>query len=516
MRTVCALVRQLFIILFLLASSFDAHARQVSLTVVYTTDVHGHLWPTRDHDGRANLGGMLRCAARIEALRAETPNMLLIDVGDTYQGAPESFLTGGRLMIEAMNMLNYDAWVLGNHEIDWGPAALRSLHDAVEVPFLAANLYFLEGQQDWLPKIRSHVIREVDGIKVAIIGLTTPGIPRWSRPHLLDQALFKRSVETLGEIMPEVRAAHPDVIIVAAHQGIRNRGDDFANEILAITANFPEIDLVLGGHTHTPVEDRRMNGILFSQAGYYGIWLGRADLVYDTAEKKVTSKRARLELMDETVSYHQGLLERFGSQLKDVGEELDEVVGFIHERLDPKPDEIGRSSMQDFICRAIASETGADMVIHGSLDDEAMDPGPVRYRDLWRIIPYENTIGILSLTPEEMTRVLINNHTRPLSPQSLGPYGFSYSVEMSGTNVMIRNMVDAAGEPLHPRKRYRVAFNSYTLASGGERYMALRELADLPESRLQMLKGDTRSMVLDHVKKHGQVPAGGPAAEVHP
>jgi len=501
MRKGIALVHRLIFFLCVAAFCLNAQARHVSLTVVFTTDLHGHFWPTEDYDGRQNLGGLLRCATRIEQIRTNTGNTVLIDVGDTYQGSPESFLTGGRLMIEALNILKYDAWVLGNHEIDWGPASLKSLHDAVEVPFLAANLYFLDQKDNWLPRVQSHVMKEVDGIKVAIIGLTTPGIPRWSRPPLLDKALFKRSVDALNEIMPAVRAENPDVIIVAAHQGIRNRGDDFANEIRAIAANFPEIDLLLGGHTHRPIEEERMNGVLFSQSGYHGIWLGQAELVYDTVEKKVISKKSRLELMDDSVAFHPGLLERFGPQLEEARNRLDEIVGHLDHRLDPEPDAIGRSSMQDFICRAIARESGAELVLHGSLDDKAVEPGPVRYRDIWRIVPYENTIGVLSLTPAEISKVLENNHSRSLTTQSLGPFGFSYQLEGSGTHVVIRDMVDAEGKPLHSRKRYRVAFNSYTLASGGERYLALRDLADQPESRLQMITTDTRSMVLDYIKE---------------
>lgn len=477
-------------------------ARLVELTILHTTDLHGHLWPTATYEGQADVGGLLRCAARIGQVRAEVPNALLIDCGDTFQGAPESYLTEGRLLIDALNVLDYDAWVLGNHEIDWGPTLLRARHDQAEVPFLAANLGFASAEANWLPKVQPFVIREVDGIRVAIIGLTTPGIPRWSRPHLLDGALFRGSVETLGAILPQVKAERPDVIVAAVHQGFRNRGDDFANEIRAIAAAFPEIDVLLGGHTHTPVEDMRFGPVLYSQAGYYGIWLGRVSLTYDTVRKAVVEKKGALELMDASVPYHEGLLARWSNDLAAAAAQLDEPWTDWPERLDPTPDAIGRSSMQQVIAAAIAGASGADFVLHGSLDDKPLEPGPLRQRDAWRIVPYENTIGVVSLTPQEIREILADNHARPLGAMSLGPYGFTYEVTAGPDGrPVIGELRDLEGKPLHARKRYRVAMNSYVLASGGERNLAARRLADQPESRLEMLPRDTRRIVVDFMRE---------------
>lgn len=482
--------------------SIPASARMVELTILHTTDLHGHIWPTTTYEGQADVGGVLRCAARIEQLRAQIPNTLLIDCGDTFQGAPESYLTDGRLLIDALNELAYDAWVLGNHEIDWGTKLLRARHDQVAVPFLAANLGFPSPEANWLPKVQPFVIREVDGIRVAIIGLTTPGIPRWSRPHLLDGALFRRSVETLGAVMPLVKAERPDVIVAAVHQGFRNRGDDFANEVRAIAAAFPEIDVMLGGHTHTPVEDMRFGPVLFSQAGYYGIWLGRVSLTYDTVEKAVVEKKGALELMDASVPYHEGLRARWSNELAAAAAELDQPWTEWSERLDPAPDAIGRSSMQQVIAAAIAGASGADFVLHGSLDDKPLEPGALQRRDAWRIVPYENTIGVVSLTPQEIREILADNHARPLGAMSLGPYGFTYEVTAGADGrPVIGELRDLDGKPLHARKRYRVAMNSYVLASGGERNLAARRLADQPESRLEMLPFDTRGAVMDFMRE---------------
>jgi len=495
----------LWVLLF--GTCADSLARQVSITIVHTTDLHGYIWPTTDYDGRTNVGGFLRCAYRIDQIRAEKPDALLIDCGDTFQGSPESFLTKGRLLVDGLNQMKYDAWVLGNHEFDWGVEALTSLHNMTEIPFLACNIYFNPPEANWLPKIQPYVIREVDGVRVAIIGLVTPGIPRWSRPHLLQGALFKQSVQALQETLPEVKAQQPDIIVVAVHQGFKRKGDDFANQIQAMAREFPEIDVLLGGHSHTTVEDMRLGQVVFAQAGYHGIWLGRVDLTYDTVRRAVTEKRSYLELMDESVPFHEGLLARWKDDLDKAEKQLSQKIGSTKVELNVRADSFGRSTMQQLIGQAIREGTDAELVLHGSLSDHNIAPGPLTYRDVWQIVPYENTIGIASLTPRQIREILAENFSKPVTNHSMGAVGFNFQIKKTAKSTRITELRDNEGVPLHPRKRYRVAMNSYVLASGGERYLETRNIVEQPEVRLRMLDVDTRSLVVDYIRKNSPITA---------
>lgn len=491
-----------FVFIALLSVPLTSLSRNVEITLVHTTDLHGHIWPTVDYDGNDDLGGILRCASKIESIREEKSNVLLIDCGDSYQGSPESYLSEGKLIVDAFNVLDYDAWVLGNHEFDWGTTILGKRHDQVTGPFLAANLYFMSPSENWLPKIQPYIIREVEGVKIAIIGLVTPGVPRWSRPQLLDHALFKRSIETLENLWPEIEAEKPDVIVLATHQGYKHRGDDFANEIEAISKSFPEIDVIIGGHTHQPIQEMKYGNVLFTQAGYHGIWLGEVNLQYDTVKGAVIEKSGTLHLMDQSIPYHEGLLQIWNQTLNAANEVLTNIIGVVKEPLDAKPDRLGLSSMQQFLCRAIADGVDADFVLHGSLADKSIPAGEISYRDVWNIVPYENTIGVISITPSQIRSVLEENFSRRLYHYSLGPYGFSFDLEKNNHKVEIKKIRNSSGDALHARKKYRVAFNSYVLASGGERYMAVRHLADMPESRLEMLLVDTRGLVVELLKSN--------------
>jgi len=489
-------------LLIVLGGQGVASARTVDITILHTTDLHGYVWPTTSYEGQTNVGGFLRCAARIAQIQKENPSTILIDCGDTFQGSAESYLAKGRLIIDGLNFMHYDAWVLGNHEFDWGPETLRSLHDLVEVPFLAANIRFNSVGENWLPKIKPYHVIDKEGIRIAVIGLVTPGIPRWSRPYLLNGAQFIDSAESLAEILPAVKAERPDIIVVAMHQGHKVRGDDFANQVQKVARTFPEIDVLLGGHSHTPVEDMRIGNVLFSQAGYHGIWLGRVKLQYDTVQKKVTEKRGMLEVMNDTIPYHEGLLAKWQNELNESGDKLSQVLGETAVELSPVPDDHGQSTMQQLICRAIADGTKAEFVLHGSLGDESIPPGQLLYRDAWRMVPYENTIGLVYLTPQEIKEVLIENYSRPVTPHSFGTFNLQFSMNKVDGEIEIDNLRDGKGELLHPRKRYRVALNSYVLASGGERYLKTRKLAELPESRLTMIDKDTRAMVMDYIRKN--------------
>src|SRR6184192_1853062 len=162
-----------------LASAATAlNSDTVCISILHTTDIHGHILPTSDYDGNPDRGGLARCVTQIRRWRRKNRNSILIDVGDVYQGTEVSLRSKGALMIDLFNHLKYDAWIVGNHEFDWGVERFMNALAKSNMPVLAANMS-LEGKPggEILPfaKIQPSILKEIDGIKIAIIGLTTPG-----------------------------------------------------------------------------------------------------------------------------------------------------------------------------------------------------------------------------------------------------------------------------------------------------------------------------------------------------
>jgi 5'-nucleotidase / UDP-sugar diphosphatase len=485
---------------------FSAEARQVSITILHTTDLHGHILPAADYDGHTNVGGLARCATAIRQVRAEQPNTLLVDDGDTIQGEPVSYLSDGQVMVKALNFLKYDAWVLGNHEFDWGMGKLTDCVARAAMPVLGANIEGLE-------KVQPYIIREVDGVKVGIIGLTTPGIPNWSRPRLIPGLQFADSIKTLRKLVPVMRAAGAQVLVLVCHQGYREGGDDHGNQIRSIAKNFPELDVIIGGHTHRSFPEFKVGrDVLYCQAGYHGVELGRVDLVYDTDANRVTHRESHLMEMDGTVKEDAGLLKLCGPELAQSEKAMGEVLGEATAEFGVKGAPKKETPVRALICEAIAEElqqrgVKVDAVVHGLLDRHAtLSKGPVTMGDVWRIVPYENTIGVAWLTPAELSEVLDEAAGTYEKSDFRGIWGLKWKFDPTapaGKRVLELQRADGTGLPAG--ERVAVAFNSYELASGGLRWVKLREVAGRPGVKLVEFEFQTRDAVAGFVRRHKRI-----------
>src|SRR6266705_6862580 len=124
-----------------LASAATAlNSDTVCISILHTTDIHGHILPTSDYDGNPDRGGLARCVTQIRRWRRQNRNSILIDAGDVYQGTDVSLRTNGALMIDLFNHLKYDAWVVGNHEFDWGVEPFMNALTKSKMPVVAANM----------------------------------------------------------------------------------------------------------------------------------------------------------------------------------------------------------------------------------------------------------------------------------------------------------------------------------------------------------------------------------------
>ncbi len=208
------------------------------------------------------------------------------------------------------------------------------------MPVLAANMS-MEGKPSGeiltkpFAKIQPFILKQIDGIKIAIVGVTTPGMPFWFRPEFIRGFDFEYSVEPVRRAIIRAKSEGADAIVLAGHMGLKPRtgGDDFANNIVALTGEFPEVPAFIAGHTHQTIPSRLTNGVLLTQSDHFGIHVGRLDLTFDRASKKLFHREARCELMHNRIPVDQVVLSRAKPHLDQSAADLAQPIGTLAETL---------------------------------------------------------------------------------------------------------------------------------------------------------------------------------------
>ena len=489
-------------------------ADTVTISILHTTDLHGHILPTFDYNGNPDLGGMVRCAAQIRQWRRQNPNSILIDVGDVYQGTDVALRSMGELMIDLFNHLKYDAWVVGNHEFDWGVQPFLRAVERSTMPVLAANTS-LEGRsageisdaKNPFAKIQPYIMKEVGGIKIAIIGVTTPGMPFWLRPEFTRGIDFQYPVEPARRAITEAKNEGANAIVLTGHMGLKARtgGDDFANNVMALTSEFPETAVFIAGHTHQAIPSRMTNGVLLTQADHFGIHAGRVDLVFDRNSKRLLRRKAYCELMDKRFHFDQVVISRAKSQLAESEAALAQPIGELAETLRARSQPAHPSDVEKLIGAAIleslrGSGVPLDGAMHGVFDEETdVAAGPKTVGDIWNIIPYENYLVTAELSPDEIKVIMEEVYA---SHEGRNLLGFEVKTEGRGCERRITSIVLADGRPLVRDKKYAIAFNTFDSRSAGHRFMKLRALLETPSANCIMHQVQTRDALIEYFQRH--------------
>lgn len=486
----------------------------IMVSILHTTDLHGHILPATDYEGRRDLGGLARCATQIRRWRRENPHSILLDVGDVYQGTQFALSDEGRSMIDLFNLLQYDAWIVGNHEFDWGIDPFLQAVQVSRMPVLAANT-LLEGKpagqfrdvEHPFAKIRPFVLKEIAGLKLAIVGLTTPGMPFWFLPRFIKDMEFQHPVEATRRAIRQARAEGADAIVLVGHMGLKERtgGDDFANCMMTLTTEFPELAVVIAGHTHQNIPARLTNGVLLTQADHFGIHVGRVDLLFDRNSKKLLRQEARTELMDDRWELDPVILSRTQPRLGRAAEVLADPVGELTKTLSVRSEAGEPSEVEHLIAAAITETLTAhrvkiEGVFHGLFDDRhAFRKGRKTIGDLWEILPYENYLVTADLTPLEL-KVIMEEVFQSRERRSLT--GFGISVAGQGREKRLTSLRATDGRPLDPAKRYRIALNTFDARSAGHRFMKLRSILERPEARCTFHPVQTREALIEYFRRH--------------
>lgn len=257
--------------------------KDIKLTILHTNDVHSHIDPfPKNHHEYPDLGGFARRAALIKQIRREQDHILLLDAGDIFQGTPYFNFYKGRLELELMSQMGYDAATLGNHEFDNGLDELANQLQHAQFPFISSNYNFSNTVMNGLTK-PYHIITK-GSIKVGLLGIGID-LDGLASPANFKGMVFQDALTTAEQTAQHLKETEKcDYIICLSHLGYRYKTAKVSDQVLA--QNTKHIDLIIGGHTHTylPEPEKVINKhgqqVLINQVGWGGAYLGRIDIVF--------------------------------------------------------------------------------------------------------------------------------------------------------------------------------------------------------------------------------------------
>lgn len=269
--------------------SCKTDTQKYHVTILHTNDVHSHIDPfPADHAQYGNMGGVARRASLIEQIRLENPNNLLLDAGDIFQGTPYFNFYGGELEFKLMSKLGYDVATLGNHDFDNGIEGFYAQLPHAKFPFVSANYDFSNTVLDGL--ISPYKTFQRGAIKIGVFGLGIKLEGLVNSKHY-KETKYLDPVEISQDMTRILREQEQcDLIICLSHLGYAYDSDKISDRTLA--AQSRNIDLILGGHTHTFMEQPEVvndldgEPVVINQAGCHGILVGRVDFFFEQGKKK--------------------------------------------------------------------------------------------------------------------------------------------------------------------------------------------------------------------------------------
>ena len=267
----------------LLAADGDIH----DVTILGTSDIHGHFMPWDYASDKENTRGSLsQIATKVKAIRIEQENLILVDAGDTIQGNFVETFKDEKIspMMLGFNEMDYDVWVLGNHEFDFGLKVLNRALTQFEGNALAGNIEKTDGN----PFLPSFTIVERNGIKIGVIGMDTPMTQVFAEgTNRLGGMVFTNPTIEVKKVISKLKDK-VDSIVLVAHMGIDNENNKSDTGVADIANANPELDAIVAGHMHVKIDKAVVNGVIITEPGKYGQSLSRIDLQFIEKNGKFT------------------------------------------------------------------------------------------------------------------------------------------------------------------------------------------------------------------------------------
>ncbi|MFI6206646.1 bifunctional metallophosphatase/5'-nucleotidase [Streptomyces sp. NPDC051041] len=507
--------------------------KRYSLTVMGTTDLHGHVFnwdyfkDAEYSDAQGNAQGLARISTLVDQVREEKGrrNTLLLDAGDTIQGTPLTYYyakvdpitaEGGPVhpMAQAMNAIGYDAVALGNHEFNYGIETLRKFEQQCRFPLLGANALDAKTLKPAFPPyfVKKFPVPGAPPVKVAVLGLTNPGIAIWDKAYVQGKLTFPGLEEQAAKWVPKLRSMGADVVVVSAHSGssgTSSYGDQVPyveNAAAEVARRVPGIDAILVGHAHAEIEEllvtneRTGKTVVLSEPLCYAERLALFDfeLVFAGGRWQVESVRASLR-NSNAVADDPRIARLLSDEHAKVVAYVNQVVGRATETLttvearykDAPIIDLITKVQEDVVRAALAGTEHASLPVIAQASPfsrtSEIPAGDVTIRDLSSLYVYDNTLvaklmtgaqvrAYLEYSAEYFVRTaadavvdvdrLTNANGRPDYNYDYVS-GLSYEIDIAQpAGSRIRNLT-YGGAALDDAQQFVLAVNNYRANGGG-------------------------------------------------
>jgi 2',3'-cyclic-nucleotide 2'-phosphodiesterase (5'-nucleotidase family) len=468
-----------------------------TITLLATTDSHGHILPWDYYENHPADLGLAKIATLVKQARADAPDAMLLDCGDTTEGTPFAYYFARKDTakpnpeIAVFNAMHYDAMAVGNHEFNFGLDEMWKAKRESNFPWLAANVK--QTYTTGAPYIRPYIIKEVAGIRIGIVGFITPGIPRWEIPANYKGYEFNPIVETAKTVIPEVRK-QVDLLLVIMHSGLDRNPEtgiapayastDAENAAWELAEQEPGIDVIFFGHTHRELPEKVVNGVLMSQPKNWGISLSRAEVKMSRnagGAWHVESKHSQTIPVTPQVQHDPEISKLMEPYQAEVQKYLDTPIATSEKTLSGGYGRYQDEPLLDLIHKVQLEAGHADVSMATIFYPGVQFPaGPVTVREASALYIYENKLYTVEMTGAQLKDAL--EHAASFFPawpvppgQNLrlpgynadSAEGVSYLIDLTQpVGQRIRDLT-FHGAPLSADHKLRVAINNYRYSGGG-------------------------------------------------
>ncbi|MEZ8131844.1 bifunctional UDP-sugar hydrolase/5'-nucleotidase UshA [Enterovibrio norvegicus] len=473
-----------------------------NVTILHTNDNHGRFWHNRHGEY-----GMAARKTLIDKLRAEAEAdgaaVLLLSGGDINTGVPESDLQDAEPDFKGMTMIGYDAMALGNHEFDNSLDVLEKQMNWADFPMLSANIYDkATGER----KYQAYEIFEKNGLRIAVMGLTTEDTAKIGNPEFIGELEFRDPKEEAKKLIAELeKTENPDIIIAATHMGHYEDGQRGINApgdvALARYLNEGSLDMIVGGHSQEPVcmegpnvasktfkpgdecKPDNQNGTYIVQAHEWGKYVGKADFEFRNGELnlvsydlipvnlkkkiKVNGEKKRVFIQNE-IPKDKGIYDFLKPYQEKGQDQLNVKIAETNDKLEGDRNVVRfqQTNLGRMIAAAHKERAKADFsVMNSGGVRDSIEAGDVTYKDVLTVQPFANMLTYTDMRGSEVLDYLNVVATKPVDS---GAYAQFYGISMVVDGDSVSD-VKVGGEALDPNKTYRFTVPSYN-AAGGDGY----------------------------------------------